>query len=79
MNSIRSYRYAEVPSFWYRSPRGEPRSAVFATATADARLYVVTEYFIPELVKITGRDLGFHFEDLIHLKLVLGWRSRYDR
>ena len=44
-----------------------------------SRAYVVTEYFIPELVKITGRDLGFHFEDLIHLKLVLGWRSRYDR
>ena len=60
--------------------RGEPRSAVFATPTADAQLqYVITEYFIPELAKITGRDLGFHFDDLIHLKLVLGWRSRYCR
>ncbi len=27
---IRSYRYAEVPTFWYRSPCGEPRSAVFS-------------------------------------------------
>ena len=45
--------------------RGEPRSAVFATPTADAQLqYVITEYFIPELAKITGRDLGFHFDDL---------------
>ena len=58
----------------FRSPRGEPRSAVFAMPTADAHLhYVITEYFIPELAKITGRDLGFHFYDLIHLKLVLGW------
>ena len=44
-----------------------------------SRAYVITEYFIPELAKITGRDLVFHFDDLIHLKLVLGWRSRYDR
>ena len=44
-----------------------------------SRAYVIAEYFIPELAKITGRDLVFHFDDLIHLKLVLGWRSRYDR
>ena len=60
--------------------RGEPGSAVFATTMADAHLhYVITEYFIPELAKITGCDLGFHFDDLIHLKLVLGLRSRYGR
>ena len=44
-----------------------------------SRAYVITEHFIPELAEITGRDLGFNFDDLIHLKLVLGWRSRYDR
>ena len=38
-----------------------------------------TEHWEPELAKITGRDLGFHFDDLFHLKLVLGWRSRYGR
>ena len=70
---------AEPFRHFERSPRGS-RSAVFATPTADAQLqYVITEYFIPELAKITGRDLGFHFDDLIHLKLVLGWRSRYGR
>ena len=41
--------------------------------TADAHLkYIITEYFIPELAKITGHDLGFHFDDLIHLKLMIG-------
>ena len=74
------YVDAEPFRHFERSRRGEPRSAVFATPTADAQLqYVITEYFIPELAKITGRDLGFHFDDLIHLKLVLGWRSRYGR
>ena len=34
---------------------------------------------IPELANITGRELGFQFDDLMHLKLVLGWRSRYGR
>ena len=28
-----------------------------------SRAYVITEYFIPELAKITGCDLGFHFDD----------------
>ena len=65
--------------------RGEPRSAVFSYAygrrtptviDAYSRAYVITEFFIPELAKITVRDLGFHFDDLIHSKIVLGRRSR---
>ena len=78
MNShTKLYVDAEPFRHFERSPR---ECAVFATPTADAQLqYVITEYFIPELAQITGRDLGFHFDDLIHLKLVLGWRSRYGR
>ena len=62
---IRSYRYAEPFRLFATARIAESRAAASAGfATADAHLqYVITEYFIPELAKITGRDLGFHFDD----------------
>ena len=52
----------------------ERRAAPVFLGHRRRRVYV-TEYFTPKLAQIIGRDIRFHFGDLIHLKSVLGWRS----